>query len=102
MMDDCDFSNASDIPTIVNYMMDFCKTTDSVGVYAVKVFTNRNVLSISSCCSKEISRQRNYDDSMRIHSIYGGLDRTDQSFSSECDELEVEEISVLSSLESEM
>ena len=39
---------------------------------------------------------------MGSHSIDDGLDNIDQSFSSECAELEVEAISVLASLESEM
>ena len=48
MMDDCDFSHAYDIPTIVNFMMALGEATDCVDVDAVKKFTNRNVLSISS------------------------------------------------------
>ena len=55
MMDDCDFSNVSDIPTIVNFMMALGEATDSVDVDAVKKFTDKNVLSISSHWSKEIS-----------------------------------------------
>ena len=43
MMDDCDFSNASDIPTIVNFVMALGEATDSVGVDAVKKFTDRNL-----------------------------------------------------------
>ena len=100
--DDCDFGEAPDKPTIVNFMTALGEATDSVDVDSVDKFTNRNVLSISSRWSKEISRQRKYDDSMGSHSIDGGLDKIDQSFSSECAELEVEAISVLASLESEM
>ena len=36
MMDDCDFSNVSDIPTIVNFMMALGEATDSVDVDSVK------------------------------------------------------------------
>ena len=102
MMDGCNFSNASDIPTIVNFMMALGEATDSVGVDVVEKFTDRNVLSISSRWSKEIYRQQKYEDSMGSHSINGGLDNINQNFSSECAELEVEAISMLASLESEM
>ena len=98
-MDDCDFSDASGIPTIVNFMMALGESTDSVGVDAVKNFTERNVLSILSRWSEEIPRKRKYEDIMGSHSIDGGLDNIDQSFNSECAELEVEAISVLASLE---
>ena len=77
MMDDCDFSDASGIPTIVNFMMALVKATDSVGVDAVKKFTDRNVLSIPSRWSEEISRQRKYEDIMGSHRIDGGLDNID-------------------------
>ena len=49
-----------------------------------------------------MSRKLKYEDSMRSHSINGGLDNINQNFSSECAELEVEAISMLASLESEM
>ena len=101
MMDGCNFSNASDIPTIVNFMMALGEATDSVGVDVVEKFTDRNVLSISSRWSKEIYRQQKYEDSMGSHSINGGLDNINQNFSYECAELDVEAISVLSSLEKE-
>ena len=101
MMDDCDFSDESDIPTIVNFMMALGEATDCVNVDAVKKFTDRNVLSISSRWSKEISRQRKYEDSIGSHSINSGLDNIHQNFSSECDDIEVEAIFVLVSLESE-
>ena len=101
MMDEYGFSNASDTPTIFNFMMDLGKAKDSVDVEAVNKFTNRNFLRISSCWSKEISRQQRYEDSMGSHSIYGGLDNIDHSFRSECPELEAEAISALASLESE-
>ena len=57
MMDDCDFSNAYDIPTIFNFMMALGKATYCVDVDDVKNFMNRNVLNISYCWSKEISRK---------------------------------------------
>ena len=81
--------------------MDFCKATDSVDVDSVDKFTNRNVLSISSHWSKEISQKQKCEDIMGSHRIYGGLDNIDQNFSSECDEIEVEAISVMASFESE-
>ena len=99
---DGDSSDTCDKPTIVNFMMALGEATDCVDVDAVKKFTNRNVLSISSRWSKEISQQRKCEDSMGSYSIDGDLDNIDQSFSSECAELEVEAISVLASLESEM
>ena len=36
MIDDCDFNNASDIPTIVNFMITLEKATDCVDVDTVK------------------------------------------------------------------
>ena len=48
-----------------------------------------------------MSRKLKYEDSMRSHSINGGLDNINQNFSSECDDIEVEAIFVLVSLESE-
>ena len=99
---DGDSSDTCDKPTIVNFMMALGEATDSVCVNAIEKFTDRNVLSISSRWSKEISRQRKYEDSMGSHIIDGGLDNDDQNFSSECAELEVEAISVLALLESEM
>ena len=69
MMDDCDYSNASDIPTIVNFIIVMEKATDSVDVDAVKKFTDRNVLSISSRWSKERYQQRKCEDSMGSYSI---------------------------------
>ena len=58
IMDDFDFSTESDIPTIVNFIMAIGEATDCVNVDAVKKFTDRNVLRISSRWSKEIFRQR--------------------------------------------
>ena len=55
IIDDCDFINASDITTIVNLMMALVETKDCVDVDAVENFKYRNVLSISSHWSKEIS-----------------------------------------------
>ena len=77
--------------------MDLGKSTDCVDVDVAKTFINRNVLSISSRWYNRISRQRKCDDSMGGHSIDGGLEDIDQSFRSECAELEVEAISVLAS-----
>ena len=37
MIDDCDFNNASDIPTIVNFMITLEKATDCVDVDTVKI-----------------------------------------------------------------
>ena len=48
MMDNCGFSDASDIPTIFNIMMALGGATDWFDVDVVKKFTGRNVLSISS------------------------------------------------------
>ena len=38
-------------------MMDLGEATDCVDVDAIKIFTERNVLNISSLWSKEISQQ---------------------------------------------
>ena len=38
IMDDCDFSNAYDIPTIVNFMMALGKATDWVDLDAEYLF----------------------------------------------------------------
>ena len=100
MTDDCDFSNESDIPTIVNFMIALGEATDCVDVDSVKEVTDRNVLRISFCWSKEISRQQKCEDIMGCHIIDGGLENTNQRFSFECDEIEFESISMLSSLES--
>ena len=89
MMDDYDSSDASDISTIVNFMMALGKATNCVDVDSVKMFNNRNVLSVSSCWSKETPRKKKCEDKMGSHSIDGGLDNIDWSFSSECDELKV-------------
>ena len=102
MMDDCDFSDESDIPTIVNFMMALGEATDCMDVDDVKKFTNRNVLSISYRWSKSISQQQKCEDRMGSYIIDGDLYNIDQSFRFECDEIDVEEISVLESLESEM
>ena len=48
IMDNFDFSNASDIPTIFNVMMALGEATDWVDVDVVKKITGWNVLSISS------------------------------------------------------
>ena len=45
MTDDCDFSNESDIPTIVNFMIALGEAKYSVDVDAVNKFTDRNFLS---------------------------------------------------------
>ena len=45
MMDGCDFSNAYDIPTIVNFMIALGEAKYSVDVDAVNKFTDRNFLS---------------------------------------------------------
>ena len=76
-MYDCDFSNAYDIPKIVNFMIALSKEIERADVDAVNKFTNRNVLSISFFWSKEISQQQKYEDSMESHIIYGGLDNID-------------------------
>ena len=47
MMDDCDFSNAYDIPTIINFIMALEEAKECVDVDAVKKFTGRNILSVS-------------------------------------------------------
>ena len=73
-----------------------------MGVDAVKKFTDRNNLSISSCWSEEIYCQKKYEYSMGSHIIHGSLDYIDPIFSSECAELEVEAISEIASLESEI
>ena len=52
IIDDCDFINASDITTIVNFMMVLGEVMDCVDVGDVKTFTDKNVLSISYCWSK--------------------------------------------------
>ena len=98
IIDGCNFSNASDIPKIFNFMMALGEAKDSVYVDAVKNLTGRNVLSISFSWSKEISRQRKYEDIMGSHSINGGLDNIYQIFSSECAKIEVEATSFLASL----
>ena len=72
-MDDCDFRNEFDIPTIINFMMALGKATDCVDVDALKKFTDRNVSSISSRLSKEISRQRKCEYIIGIHIIDRGL-----------------------------
>ena len=92
--------SASGIPTIVNFMMALGKATYIVDVDSVKKFTDRNVLSISSYWSKVIPQKRKYEDIMSSHSINICLENIDQSFSSECADIEVEAISVLTSLES--
>ena len=46
MMENCDFSDASDIPTIVNFVMAFGKEVGSVDMDYVKKFINRNVFRI--------------------------------------------------------
>ena len=48
MMDDYDLSGASYISTIVNFVMALLKATNCVNVDAIKKFTGRNFLSISS------------------------------------------------------
>ena len=95
MMDDCEFIDTSGIPTILSIVMDLREAKDCVDVDVVKMFTNRNVLRISYRWSKKISWKRKCEDSMGSLSIDGGLYNIDQSFRSECADLEVEAISVM-------
>ena len=81
LMDDCVFSNASDIRTFVNFVMDLSEASDCVDVDVVHNFTNRNSLSISYCWYKEISQQQKCEDIMWGYSIDVYLDNIYHSFS---------------------
>ena len=82
IMDDCDFRDAYDIPTTVNFIMALGKATEFVNVDAVKKFTYRNIFSIKSCWYKEIPQQQNSEDSMGGCIIDGDLDNLDHIFRS--------------------
>ena len=56
MMDDCDFSGVSDVPTIFNFRMALGKTVGIIDMDAVNKFSDRNVLNISSLWSRDIYR----------------------------------------------
>ena len=52
MTHDRDFRYVSDAPTVVNFIMTLGESTETIDMDAFKKFTNRNVLSISSCWSE--------------------------------------------------
>ena len=86
MMDECDFRNASYIPTTVNFMMALGKSMGSIDRDSVNNFSSRNVLSISSSWSREINRQKNCEYRFGSHKIKCVSDYIDKSISSDCAE----------------
>ena len=60
MMEYCDFSYASDIPTVFNFTMALGEAVVIIDMDAVNKFSDRNVLNISSIWSREIYRQKTF------------------------------------------
>ena len=58
MMEDCDFSGFSDVPTIFNFTTALGKAVGIIDMDSVNKFRNRNVLNISSLWSRDICLEK--------------------------------------------
>ena len=91
MMEDCDFSGVSDVPTIFNFTMALGKTVGIIDMDAINKFSDRNVLNISSLWSRDIFIQKKCEYRVESHIINGILYNIYRSIRYECADLGAEE-----------